>query len=715
MKRSIALGAMLGAAVSGSAASAQRELDPDNTASIVVTARKVREVAIDVPASISVISARQLDEQRLRGFADIAGAVPNVAFSGGIAGQLQGQLAIRGIATLVRNIGIESGVGLYVDGVYIGRPDSYNQELLDVAQVEVLRGPQGTVFGKNTIAGVFNITTGMPSQDVAAKALLEVGNFGLLRSQATLSGPITDKAEARLSLGYARHSGFDKHVSGGPDADSMNLFSWRGALALHPSDRFTLTLRTDGLRDRGRPGFFSSTDLAFPGVQPLPPHRVDNNRPNRLHRNIAGGSLTLSGDLGDVDLTSITAYRHARYAASVDDDQRQFDLLAADNFGDTTRIWSHEMRLSGHLDRQFSYLAGVYFMDQSARTNRALAIGSSLGIPGAPRLTTRGKVETRSYAAFGNVDWKPVEGFVLSAGIRYSHERKRANFVQDDQTGVFTFLGLPDIAFSGRASNDDVSPTVSISYAVAPTARLYARVARGFKSAAFNVDLAASAAGLSAGPERATTYEAGFKTSFANHRIALSLAGFHTSYDDLQVAQITGSGTALSNAGKASIDGFEAELTARLFGFIRLEGAAGLADGKYDRFDNCAVPQSEGGGAADCAGKRLTGAPRVTARGAITLAQPIELGTITARLEADHQSSIYFEPTNSPRFRGQGRTLLKARLGIETTAWGLSAWVENLTNKVFDTYRDDRTALGVLRTTAYGAPRTYGLTITGRL
>jgi iron complex outermembrane receptor protein len=524
-------------------------------------------------------------------------------------------------------------------------------------------------------------------------------------------------AEGRLAIGYARRSAFDRSVSGGQNADSMDMFSWRGALTLHAADRLTVTLRTDGLRDRGTPGFFSSTDLAFP-VPSLPPHRIDNNRPNRLDRDIAGGSATLVADLGDAELTSITAYRHARYRASVDDDQRQFDLLSADNFADRTRVFTQEVRLSGRIGNAISYRTGLYYLDQRVSTARVLAIGSTLGalfgIPGAPPLTTVGRVTTHSYAVFGDVDWKPVDRLTISAGLRYTYERKHANFVQDDVTGIFTFLGLPDVTFAGRASNRDVSPTVSVTYAVMPDVRLYARVARGFKGAAFNVDLTSSPAGLTAGPERATTYEGGIKAELADRRVAISLAGYHTDYANLQVAQITGGGTALSNAGKASIDGFEAELSARLFGPFRVEGSAGLADAKYDRFTNCAVPLSEGGGARDCSGNRLTGAPRFTARGAIEYLQPTSFGSVMARIEADHQSAVYFEPTNSQRFRGRGRTLINARMGVDTGPWSVSAWVQNLTKRTYETYRDDRTLLGVLRTTAYGAPRTFGVTAGAR-
>ncbi|MET0360837.1 MAG: TonB-dependent receptor, partial [Sphingobium sp.] len=528
------------------------------------------------------------------------------------------------------------------------------------------------------------------------------------------SGPLSgDAVTGRLALGYASRDGVYRHVSGGRDADAVDIFSWRATLAMHPSDRVALTLRTDGLRDRGTPGFFSSTDLAVPGSPtPLPPRNIDNGVPNMLRRDIAGVSLTAVATFGGTTLTSISAYRHSQYIASVDDDQRQAELLAADDFGDDSELWSQELRLDGKIGGRLSWLVGAYFLDQTTRTDRTLAIGSGLGIPGKPRLTTRGSVTTRSYAAFGNLDWRMTDRLTLAAGLRYTYERKAARFVQDDETGIFSFLGLPDIVFAGRSSDEDVSPTVSLTYALAPAIRIYGRVARGFKSAAFNVDLASSPHGLVAGPEHATTYEAGVKADLLGRRVALALTGFHTDYSDLQVAQIMGGGTVLNNAGQSSIDGFEVELTARPLDGLRLEGSAGYADARYDRFDNCAVPLSEGGGAANCAGKRLTGAPQVTAHGAAEYLQRTGFGSVTGRIEANYQSSVYFDPTNSDRFRGRARTLLNARLGLQLPNWTASFWIENLTDETYETYRDDRTALGVLRTTAYGPPRTYGVTVT---
>lgn len=678
---------------------------------IIVTARKVPERLLDAPLSVSVLSAADLDRQRERSLADIAAQIPNVTFNGGIGGQLQGQIAIRGIATLARNIGVEPGLGITVDGVQIGRPESFNQELLDIATVEVLRGPQGTVFGKNTIAGVINLTSAAPTETLSGHALVEGGNYGLIRVQGAISGPIAPDLLGRVAVGYVSRDGFTRNIGSGRDADAADMLSWRGTLAYAPTDDLSITLRTDGLRDRGVPGFFSTTDIAGGFITPLPPRRIDNNRPNALSRNVAGVSLTGIKTFGAWTVTSITAYRHMRYRAAVDDDQRQIDFLAADNFADETDLWSQELRLNGKLGDSVDLLVGAYFLDQDTSTDRILTLGPDIGIPGFPSLTTRGGVNVRSYAGYGNLDWRLGTRLTLSAGLRYTYERKSASFVQDDATGIFAFLGLPTIRFADRRTDDDVSPTLSATYLLADGVRAYARVARGFKSGAYNVDLAQSVSGLSAGPERATTYEAGLKLQPFGNSLYLALAGFHTDYSDLQVSQLTGSGTTLSNAAKASIDGFELEVRVRPVAGLRLEGSAGYADARFDRFRNCPAPLSEGGGASDCSGNRLVGSPEFTAQGAVEYEVPVAFGTVAARFEADHRSSIYFDPTNSDRFRGRARTLLNARLTARSDGWTVSGWIENLTNETYEIYRDDRSAIGVLRTTAYGPPRTYGLSV----
>lgn len=708
------------AAHAGEGAPARVQAAHDGIEEIVVTARKVAERLQDVPASVTAVTAKQLAASGINDIQGVANSVPNVSFSGGIAGAIQGQVGIRGVSSLVRNIGVESGVGFYVDGVYLGRPDNYNQELIDVDRVEVLRGPQGTLFGKNTIAGVFNITSKQPNDHAEGEIRAEIGNYDLARLQAYGMGPITDDLSGKLAVGYVYRDGTYRHLSGGPNGDQINLGTARAQLYYSPTDNDKLILSADGLRDRGRPAFFQVTDLVGASgkalVEETTPHTIDNNRPDRLDRDNYGASVTYEHHFAFGELTSISAYRHSGYRALLDDDQNQVDYLSADRWGDTTDFLSQELRFNGAVGSRLTYIAGLYYADQLVTTNRILAIGDDLlGRPlGNPHLTTQGAVRTHSYAIFANAAYKLTDNLTLSAGLRASEEDKRVHFVQDDVTGIFATVGLPSLRFAASTSNSDISPTVSLSYRINDLVTVYGRIARGFKSAAFNVDLVPSTKGLAAGPENATTYEIGVKSDLFDRKLRANLGVFTTAYDNMQVSQLLGSGESLNNAGQATISGGEAEFTAVPMRSVRLDASFGYLDAKYDRYKNCGVPISLGAGVTDCSGKRIIGAPEFTGRFGAEYDYPISRGDIVVRCDITHESPVYFDATNSDRFRSNEHTLVDMRMGLRTPKWDLFLWSKNITDAAYITYRDDRSAAGATQTTAYGDPRTFGATLTAR-
>ncbi len=686
---------------------------------ITVTARKTTENLQSVPASISVVTAKDLASRGTDSFADVIAAVPNVSMSGGIAGVLQGELGIRGVSTLVRNIGVESGVGIYVDGVYIGRSDNYNQELIDTSQIEVLRGPQGTLFGKNTIAGVFNITTVEPDGAAAGTLKLEAGNYDLFRAQGYVDGPLIDGTlDGKLSAGYVYRDGVYRNLAGGPNGDRLDMDSVRGALYFTPTQSTKFVLAVDGLRDRGNPAFFQATDL-LGAITPMAttPHVIDPDHPDYLHRNNYGVSLTGTIHLtADQTLTSISAFRHASYEASLDDDQSQLNYVGADRWGDDTRFFSQELRLNGHLSDSFTYVAGLYYFDQRITTDRLLALGSGLlalsglSLPFEPALTTVGAVSTRDYAAFGNVTYNLNRATALTLGLRYSNEQKHANFTQSDPTGIFTALGIPNLSFQGSANNGDLSPTLSLSEQLTPDVLGYVRYARGFKSAAFNVDIVSSTSGLQAGPEHADTYEVGLKSDLLDRRLRANVAVFDTVYSQMQVSQLLGSGITLNNAGKSTIKGYEVELNAFPVSHLRLDASIGYLDPIYDHYQDCGIPASLGGGVTDCSGKQIIGAAKYTLQGAGQWEQPLPTGKLVLHVDYNVQSPVFFEATNSQRFASDWRHILDARIGY-SGQWDVFLWARNLLNATYITYRDDRSAIGVLQTTAYGDPRTYGVSV----
>jgi iron complex outermembrane receptor protein len=689
---------------------------------VVVTARKTSEDAQETPVSITVLTASDLKAAGIGNVETLAGAVPNVAMSGGIAGLIQGQVGIRGISTLVRNIGVESGLGFYVDGVYQGRPETYQQEFIDVARVEILRGPQGTIFGKNTIAGAFNITTSRPEGN-ETRALFDGdgGTYGTAKVRGYLAGPLVrDRLLGKLSLGYAARDGVYEHLSGGADGDSLELFSWRTALYYRPTANSEVSLGADGLTDRSKPAFFQVTDLYGPGsrnetIQETTPHTIDNNRPNSLRRDNYGVSLTGTVRFSTATLTSISSYRRSSYTASLDDDQNQVDYVAADRWGDRTRLFTQELRLNGGIGARADYVAGLFYLSQEARTRRSIAVGPDTGIPGEPPLTTSGSVRTQDVSLYGNLTYRLTDLLTASLGARLSGEEKNVRFRQGDPSGVYALIGYPAIEYENRVSNSNVSPTGTLSYRIMPEVMAYARFARGFKSAAYNVDIVSSTQGLAARPENATSYELGLKSDLLQNRMRVNLALFTTRYDDMQVLQLLGTATSLSNAASADIHGGELEVTGFLSPHLRVDFALGALDARYRRFEDCEAPRSLGGGSADCSGNRIIGAPAWTVKAAAEYTYPLARGRLVGRLDHEFRSPVYFEATNAKRFESDSRNIFGARLGWSSDTYDAFLWVTNLTGETYVTYSDDRSALGVGKTTAYGPRRMFGVTLSARL
>ncbi len=693
------------------------ETAPEAIETVTVTARKTSEDLQQVPASITVLTAVDLRAAGVSTTADLFSQAPNIAMSGGVAGALQGQVSIRGISTLVRNIGVESGVGFYVDGVYQGRPENYNQDLIDVAQVEVLRGPQGTLFGKNTIAGAFNITTVRPDADETHGLLnLDVDNYGLAHVQGYVTGPLVDDTlSGKLSIGYVTQNGFYRHLHDGQDGDSLNQFSYRGSLYYTPTSNSEFVLTVDGLHDRGQPTFFQVTDLAgLVTPESTTPHTIDNNRPDYLHRDNYGVSLTGDVRLSFGTITSITAYRQSAYQASLDDDQNQVDYVAVDKWGDRSFFWSQELRLNGRLADTVDYVAGLYYLGQTVSTDRSLGIGPDLGVPPGAVLGTEGRVRSNDYAAYANVNWHIDDAFTASLGLRYSYEDKRVNFSQIDLTGIYTFFGLPNLTYAKNVSDADLSPTASLSWQVTPDAMAYARISRGYKSAAFNVDLVRSTNGLFARPENATSYEVGVKSDWLDHRVRADGALFLTKYNDMQVSQVLGTAPTLTNAASATLKGAELEVTAVVTEDLRLQAGIGAVDARYDSFPDCQQPLSVGGLVTDCSGNQIIGAPSWTGNVAADYMHSLGWADFVTRLEYVFESPVYYEATNAKPFESDSHGLVNFRAGLDFGHYSVTLWSKNLGNDTYITYADDRSTIGVLRTTAYGPPRTFGATLSAQ-
>lgn len=687
------------------------------TDEIIVTARKKEESIQDAPLAVSAISGAQLERAGIDSFDQVLNLIPNAGQSGGIGGSIQGLISIRGISTLVRFVGLETGVGFYIDGVYMGRPENFNQDLIDIERIEVLRGPQGAVFGKNTIAGAINIITKNPSDSFTGVIEGQYGNFDHKRLRGYVSGPISDTLSASISAGYTKRDGYVEHLTDGTDLDDADQLTLRGKLRYQPSDSADFVLAADLLEDDSNPSFFEVTDFAFaPFSTPedqaslATPFTTNNEFENSLERSVKGVSLTGDIDIGPGNLDIVLGYRDSDWQASLDDDKTSLEIFP-DRFSQETEAYSAEARYSQSFGEVFDAMVGVYYYNQDSSGIGDFALGDFLvGVPGVnvPIVLTS-SVESESIALFFNTNYAITDALNLEVGGRWVSESKDASHDQNDSTGIF---GSTD--FQSSRTDNDFAPTISLTYDINPSHTVYARYAEGFKSAGFNTDfVTAGVSNLEVDPEFATSYELGLKSTFADGRARLNLAAFTTDYQDLQLSQIVGAGVSLNNAAEANISGIEAEFLASLNDYFDLNASLGLLDATYDDFPGCPSAGSSPANvvSANCDGNFLNLAPEVTFAWGAQFTYPIgSIGDFFLRGDYNYRSDVFFEPQNDPRLSGDDREMIDLRAGIVNDEWELIAWTKNLTDELYVNFADDRSAIGIPRTQAFGAPRTYGLT-----
>ena len=695
------------------ASAPQAENDESNENVIVVTARKRDEDITDVPIAVSALGAEQLDVRGVDSVGEVLNFIPNASQSGGIAGGLQGLVSIRGISTLVRFVGLESGVGFYVDGVYVGRPENFNQELIDVERVEVLRGPQGALFGKNTVAGAINIITKEPSLDgVTGEFELGYGNFDTVRVQGYVSGPLSDTVAASVTAGYVNSSGYVENISGiQPDLDAADMATFRAKLRFEPSSDFDLTISGDAIIDRGRPSFFEVSDVAFiDDPSESTPFTVNNDQPNDLDRDIYGLSAVSNVAVGPGTWTTILAYRESSFDARLDDDKVPFRFFV-DSFGSDVNFWSAESRYAAEVSDGINLVAGLYYLNQNADNLSNFALGDFLtGVPGVePPIDLISSVDTESIAAFFDLDIELTDRLALELGGRFVSESKDASHVQNDGTGIFG-----SAAFEESRTDKDFSPTVSLRYEFTDELNGYLRFAEGFKSSGFNTDFVTANSNFSVDPESATAYEAGLKGSFAGGTVTSNLAVFLTEYENLQLSQITGFGVTLNNAAEAEIFGVEFDIAAELSDTFSINAAIGYLDATYDDFAGCPAPGATDPRltVANCAGNFLNLAPEwSTAFGAQWRGSVGGDWEGLVRADWQYRSEVFFEPQNTERLSGDDRHLVNVRAGIDNGTYSVTFWAENLFDEVYVNFADDRSAIFVNTTQSFGPPRTYGVTL----
>ena len=687
---------------------AQVAHDGTQLTEIVVTAEK-RERSLDrTPIAITTYTADQIEAQGLVDLRDLMARTPNVIVSQSPLGG--GAPFIRGVGPNAYGLGVDPNVSIYVDGVLQPRATAFLADFLDVGRVEVLRGPQGTLYGRNATSGAMNIISQEASPEFGLRADVEFGNYDNRRLRAAVNVPLaTDVATLRVAGTLHEQDSYRENTLQDVRRKQKDLQAIRGALTLTPSEDVTITLAADYLLDKAQ----GELPMKLVSMGPLlasfaPLFGVELPEDDfEVHQDLSqdmtigrlehyGFSGTLDWDIGDLTLTSITGYRKLNSTVRYDADITEIPFLFNLN-REVVDQFSEEVRLGNGSGSNFEWLVGAFYFTQDGS-------GSfDTGIPllGDLLATNTATIKTKAFALFGQASYMLTPQLRATAGARYSWERKRHTLVQSGVTAPLA---------NGSESWNSFTPRIGLDYFIDDNTMLYASISKGFKSGGFN----SSTDQPPFDPETLWSYEAGLKGSAFDKRLRFALSGFYYDYSDLQVTVFVeasgGSGrTVTSNAASARLYGFEAELTALPVENLLINASLAAVKSEYRDFVT-RDPNFPGLGPQDLSGNNLAFSPRMTANFGIQYGIPLGTGTkLTPRFEVLYHGNTNYDPFNYAITTQGGYATMDGRLTLDLPMNDLyiAAYVKNLADKHYLLAASSTETLGLIH--IFGAPRQIGV------
>jgi iron complex outermembrane receptor protein len=739
--------------------------------SVVVTARRVEEVAQEVPIPVSVVRGDLVADAGAFNVNRLKEMLPTVQFYS--TNPRNSSINIRGLGAPfgLTNDGIEPGVGLYIDGVFYSRPASATLDFLDVEQVEVLRGPQGTLFGKNTTSGAINVTTRKPSFTPGSEVELNYGNFGYVQAKASVTGPLFKSVAGRISFSGTQRDGVLLNTSTGDDTNDLNNLGVRGQVLFAPSDRLAVTLAIDHTRQRPR-GYTQVVAGVAPTLRPanrqypaiaadlgyVPPsfnpfdRLTDVDTPLRSYQSLGGTSLNIDFKLGPGRVTSTTAYRYWDWKPSNDRDFIGLPVTSISAAPSYQTQWTQEVRYAGGV-RRLNYVAGVFVFrqsidsDPSFRQEQGSAAARFLLAPSV-NASTPGLLDGYGFdqflaydnvsaAGFGQIEWRITDRFRVLPGLRLNYDSKTVDFDQQIYGGLQTtnpaLIALQRSVLAPQKYTADVDDTnlsgqFTVAYKVAQPVNVYGTYATSFKSVGLNLNGVPTDANdqpvLSAAtvkPEDVRHFEVGIKTEPLRN-VTANLSMFDTEIDDFQ-AQVVNASVGvlrgyLANAEKVRVRGLEFDGSARFGTHVSIYASGAFTDGKYITFRDAPPPLEETGGpqVKDVSGTDL---PGISKQAVSFGGEYVTHGSVMSRpgeffgaFDASYRSSFSSSASASKYLVVDGYSLVNVRAGFRATeGWTLSVWARNLFNKDYVDLLSAAPGNTGLYVAQPGDPRTVGVTL----
>jgi len=738
---------------------------------VVVSSRRRIEKVQDVPIAISVITGKQAEQTGAFNVNRIKELVPSVQLYSSNPRNTGINIRSLGSPFGLTNDGIDPGVGFYVDGVYYARPAATTLDFIDVEQIEVLRGPQGSLFGKNTTSGAFNITTRKPSFTTGADFEVSYGNYNFLQAKASVTGALSSKIAGRISFSGTQRDGLIDNVVTGRPTNTLNNQGIRGQLLFTPSENTNIifagditTQRPDGYAQvvagvaptqraayRQFDAIIKDLNYQLPSRNAFD-RKIDHDTPWRSGQDMGGLSLNIDTKIGTGTLTSTTAWRFWNWDPSNDRDFTGLQVLAKSQNPTRQTQFTQEVRYAGQLTSKISGVVGVFFIDQTSQTNgteesgnaqwrfaqsTTSALWKTPGLFEGYGIKTDANIRSSSAAVFGQIDWAITDRLHILPGLRYNFDKKDAHYARTTYGGLQTTdpallalkkLVYSDQAFDSSTDNTDFSGNLTLTYKASDKINFYATYAKSYKPVGVNVaGLPTDAKGQPLldlaviKPEKVNHYEIGVKTSPFKNSV-FNLAFFDTDIKDfqtnVQAAELGVNRGYLANADEVRVKGAELDASFVFSQHFTLNAAATYTDGKYVKFTNAPLPLEETGAPVafkDVSGTELPGASKWAGSLGGELSNTAKFfgnkGKVFVALDGYARSKFSSSPSASKYLVVPGYAIFNARIGFRASE-GLSIhfWGRNLLNK--DYYEQLLPAGG--NTGQYagviGDQRTYGVT-----
>ncbi|MDX2286957.1 MAG: TonB-dependent receptor [Bacteroidia bacterium] len=745
----------------------------DDLMSVIITSRRRKEIAQDVPIPISVVAGAQAEDAGAFNVNRLKELIPTVQLYS--SNPRNTGLSIRGLGTTfgLTNDGIDPGVGFYVDGVYFARPAATTLDFIDVEQIEVLRGPQGTLFGKNTTAGAFNVTTRRPSFIRNSTFEASYGNYGFIQARGSVTGPLTKNLAARFSFSGTQRDGLLYNTAAQDDVNDLNNLGLRGQLLYTPASKIAILAAADLTRQRPegyaqvfagvaptlRPAYrqfeqiIADLDYTLPSRNPFD-RLVDHDTPWRSNQDLGGASVNIDIELGPGTLTSTSAWRYWNWDPSNDRDFTGLQGLALSQAPSRHEQWSQEIRYAGSFfDGRLSGVLGLFAFYQtldadSAHTeeagrdqwrfsqNSTSPLWQTPGLLDGYGLKTYPSFRNFSGAAFGQADLRILEQLHLLSGIRLNYDEKTVDFRREAYGGLQTsdpaLLALKRSVYSNQSFTADIEDTnlsgqVTLAYKPGKRLNAFATYSTGFKPVGLNLGGLPVSGGepmvelAVIRPERVQHVELGIKTVPVVGTM-LNLTVYQTSVRDyqtlVQAPDLAVNRGYLANAEEIRVRGAELDARARIGESLTLYGSLAYTEGIYVSFTNAPPPLEETGGPTfkDVSGGQLPGiSPWAASAGGEWTGKGKLLGQegdFFIAADSYYRSSFSSSPSPSQYLNIDGYALLNGRLGFRSPK-GLTVffWGRNLLDAEYFEQLLPGAGNAGHYAAVLGDPRTYGITL----